>query len=60
MRLRGWYEVPIIIVSARNQEKERVQALDMGADGYINKPFSASTWPCARRIRSLQTQLRSR
>ncbi len=42
MRLRGWYEVPIIIVSARNQEKERVQALDMGVDGYINKPFSAS------------------
>ena len=41
-RLRGWYEGPIIIVSARNQEKEKVQALGMGADDYINKPFSAS------------------
>ena len=40
--LREWYEGPVIIVSARNQEKEKVQALDMGADDYINKPFSAS------------------
>jgi two-component system, OmpR family, KDP operon response regulator KdpE len=40
--LRMWYEGPIIVVSARNQVKEKVQALDMGADDYINKPFSAS------------------
>ena len=38
--LREWYEGPVIIVSARNQEKEKVQALDMGADDYIVKPFS--------------------
>lgn len=34
--------VPIIVVSARGQEREKVEALDMGADDYITKPFSIS------------------
>ena len=40
--LRMWYEGPIIVLSARHQVNKKVQALDMGANDYINKPFSAS------------------
>jgi len=38
-RLREWSSVPIIIVSARGQEKDKVAALDAGADDYLTKPF---------------------
>jgi two-component system KDP operon response regulator KdpE len=38
-RLREWTQTPIIILSVRDQEKEKVQALDMGADDYLVKPF---------------------
>ena len=38
-RLREWSQVPIIILSVRNAEREKVQALDMGADDYLVKPF---------------------
>lgn len=41
-RVRKWSEVPIIIVSARDQDKEKVTALDDGADDYLTKPFSAT------------------
>lgn len=41
-RVREWSEIPIIVVSARDQDKEKVQALDMGADDYLTKPFSAT------------------
>ncbi len=37
--LRGWSRVPIIVLSARDQEREKVAALDAGADDYISKPF---------------------
>ena len=40
-RLREWTDVPIIIVSARDQEKEKIRALDAGADDYLTKPFGA-------------------
>src|SRR5258708_2787596 len=40
-RLRGWTEVPVIVVSARDQEKEKIRALDAGADDYLTKPFGA-------------------
>ena len=40
-KLREWSEMPIIIVSARDQDQEKVSALDMGADDYLTKPFSA-------------------
>ncbi len=37
--LRGWSQVPIIILSARDREGEKIAALDLGADDYIEKPF---------------------
>jgi two-component system KDP operon response regulator KdpE len=41
-RLREWSAVPIIVLSARGQERDKVAALDAGADDYVSKPFSAS------------------
>jgi two-component system KDP operon response regulator KdpE len=38
-RLRGWSEIPIIILSARDREAEKIAALDLGADDYIENPF---------------------
>ena len=39
-QVRQASDVPIIVVSARGQEREKVEALDAGADDYITKPFS--------------------
>ena len=38
--LRTWYHAPIVVLSAVGEEKEKVDALDAGADDYITKPFS--------------------
>ena len=38
-RLREWYSAPIIVLSARDQEPQKIQALDHGADDYVTKPF---------------------
>src|SRR5437867_12502677 len=40
-RLREWSAVPIIVVSARGKEQDKVVALDAGADDYLTKPFGA-------------------
>ena len=37
--LRGWTTVPIIILSARDAQRDKVNALDVGADDYLTKPF---------------------
>ena len=39
-KLREWLKAPIIILSARNQEAQKVAALDHGADDYLTKPFT--------------------
>ena len=39
-RLREWYQGPIIVLSARDQEQQKIMALDHGADDYLTKPFS--------------------
>jgi two-component system KDP operon response regulator KdpE len=38
--VRGWSDVPILILSARSQERDKITALDAGADDYLTKPFS--------------------
>ncbi len=38
-RLREWSTTPIIVISARGQERDKIQALDAGADDYLTKPF---------------------
>lgn len=40
--VRGWSNVPIIVVSARTRERDKVMALESGADDYITKPFGTS------------------
>ena len=37
--LRGWTDVPIIVLTARDEERSKVLALDAGADDYVTKPF---------------------
>ena len=37
--VRQWSDVPIIVLSARDRESEKIEALDLGADDFINKPF---------------------
>jgi two-component system, OmpR family, KDP operon response regulator KdpE len=38
-KLRAWSKTPIIVLSARDRETEKIAALDLGADDYVNKPF---------------------
>ncbi len=40
--LRGWSQVPVIVLSARSDENDKVRALDAGADDYIEKPFGVA------------------
>ncbi len=40
--VREWSHMPILVVSARSHEKDKVRALDLGADDYITKPFGTS------------------
>jgi len=40
-RVREWTDVPVIVLSARGQERDKVVALDAGADDYVSKPFGA-------------------
>jgi two-component system, OmpR family, KDP operon response regulator KdpE len=41
-QLREWSKIPIIVLSARDQEKDKVLALDVGADDYLTKPFGTA------------------
>src|SRR5512139_2365192 len=41
-RIREWSAMPIVVVSARGQERDKVEALDAGADDYLTKPFGTS------------------
>ena len=39
-RVRSWSSVPIIVISARTEDQDKIEALDAGADDYLTKPFS--------------------
>lgn len=39
-KVRSWSKVPIIVLSARGEDKDKITALDFGADDYLIKPFS--------------------
>jgi len=59
--VRTWSQVPIIVVSARTHEKDKIAALDFGADDYITKPFGtgellARVRAALRHVRRIQAQ----
>lgn len=39
-RIRTWSNIPIIVISARSEDEDKIEALDCGADDYLTKPFS--------------------
>ena len=41
-RIRTWSQIPIIVISARSEDSDKVSALDAGADDYLTKPFSVT------------------
>ncbi len=53
--IRSWSQVPILILTARDQEQEKIKALDAGADDYVTKPFSMGE--LMARIRALLRRL---
>ena len=57
--VRSWSNVPIVVISARNHERDKVEALDAGADDYITKPFGSAELLARIRaaIRHTRTQL---
>jgi two-component system, OmpR family, KDP operon response regulator KdpE len=57
-RIREWSNVPVIILSVRDAEREKVEALDLGADDYVTKPFNTGEL-LARMRAALRHQLRS-
>ena len=56
-RLRSWTQIPILILSVREDESGKVQALDMGADDYLTKPFGVEE--LLARVRALLRRSRS-
>jgi two-component system, OmpR family, response regulator len=57
-QLRTWLDVPIIMVTARREEQDRVLGLDAGADDYVTKPFSSKE--LVARIRAVVRRARGR
>ena len=60
-KVRSWSPVPIIVISARTEDQDKIEALDAGADDYLTKPFSveellARLRSTFRRISYMQTE----
>lgn len=49
-KIRGWSSVPILVISARTDEKDKIAALDAGADDYLCKPFSVDELAARMRV----------
>ncbi len=58
--LRGWISVPIIVLSARTSEAQKVVALDAGANDYVTKPFGMDELMARLRTVSVRLLTRSR
>jgi two-component system KDP operon response regulator KdpE len=58
-RLREWTTTPIIILSARGQDEDKIAALDAGADDYLIKPFSLPELLARIRVAARHAELRS-
>lgn len=54
-KVRLWTETPIIVISARDEDADKIEALDAGADDYLTKPFSVAE--LLARLRSTQRRL---
>ncbi len=57
IKSREWTKVPIIVVSARGHEREKIEALDAGADDYLTKPFSVAELLARIRVALRRTAL---
>ena len=53
--IRGWSNMPIIVISARSEDTDKIEALDSGADDYLTKPFSVEE--LLARIRTTQRRM---
>ncbi len=56
-RIRAWSSLPIIVISARSEDKDKIDALDAGADDYLTKPFSIEE--LLARLRATQRRLQT-
>lgn len=50
MRIREWSQVPIVILTAQDQEQDKVELLDRGADDYVTKPFGMGEFMARMRV----------
>lgn len=57
-RLRGWSEVPVVVLTVRDSEAEKIAALDAGADDFVTKPFA--TGELLARLRAAMRRARPR
>ena len=60
-KIRSWSQMPIIVISARSEDRDKIEALDAGADDYLTKPFSidelrARLRVTLRRLNALKNQ----
>lgn len=54
-KIRSWSNVPVIVISARSEDEDKIEALDSGADDYLTKPFSVEE--LLARLRATQRRL---
>jgi two-component system KDP operon response regulator KdpE len=55
-RLREWSQVPVVVLSVRDREEDKVAALDQGADDFVTKPFSTAELLARLRVAQRHTQ----
>ena len=56
-RVRTWSQMPIIVISARSEDVDKIEALDAGADDYLTKPFSVEELLARLRVTRRRLQM---